>query len=196
MKLTLEGISRWISRPSIVYKGRQRRHQRPKPSRVLGTSTTFKFRVKTNRCIQYQLKFVLTATDRIQCLSPTTRQRLLGVKTKVIFVSKLWLDTGLDRRYSHIHHQNRSILFICAIDTQVLLIIVIRTLPVRQSVLVNDFYQILPCQHKRDPCRLKVLWRHVIGKNKIILVTQVFLRKCNQFTSLYLSSCSVFDWSS
>jgi hypothetical protein len=121
------------------------------------TLTSFKFRVEMNRCIQYGLKFVLTATDPIRCLSTRTRQKLLDDKTKVIFVCKLWLDIELDQRYSHLPHRNRSTLFICAIDTQVLLIIVIRTLSVRQSVLVNDLYQILQCQHKRDPCRLKVL---------------------------------------
>jgi hypothetical protein len=105
------------------------------------TLTSFKFRVEMNRCIG--LKFVLTATDLIRCLSTRTRQKLLDDKTKVIFVCKLWLDIELDQRYSHLPHRNRSILFICAIDTQVLLINVIRTLSVRPSVLVNDLYQIL-----------------------------------------------------
>ncbi|UJR17002.1 hypothetical protein I4U23_003900 [Adineta vaga] len=64
-----------------------------------------------------------------------------------------------DQRYSYIPNPKRVVLLIAVTHIQVILIIMIRTLFVRQNELINDCssfrepYQILQCDDRRDPCR-------------------------------------------
>ncbi len=91
-----------------------------------------------------------------------------------------------DRRFSHIPHPSRSILFIASTHLQVLLLISIRTLFVRQSEFVNDCesfhypYLVLECEDRRDPCEYnstqiapKCIYYHFQTTNFITMVTSI-----------------------
>ncbi|CAF0840679.1 unnamed protein product [Adineta steineri] len=63
-----------------------------------------------------------------------------------------------DKRFSHIPHPNRIMLFITAIHIQLLMYIAVTTLLIRTTILVSDCkslqlpLEFLQCQNNQDPC--------------------------------------------